>query len=108
MGNREEYVYQGQELELFGHAKNWKAYFATQLRPYLRGDVLEVGAGLGTTTRVLNVGGVKSWTCLEPDPAMARELAEQIWNPPVVVPQVVTGTVTDISSASRCFDTILY
>ncbi len=45
--------YQGKELELFERAENWKRYFASFMSPYIRGDVLEVGAGIGGTTKVL-------------------------------------------------------
>ncbi len=60
-------VYPGQELELFRHATNWKSYFGSVVRPFLRGDVAEVGAGLGGTTLVLNNGDAASWLMLEPD-----------------------------------------
>ncbi len=41
------YQYEGTELEVFEHARNWKSYFHSQLRPYIHGRVLEVGSGLG-------------------------------------------------------------
>lgn len=69
-----EYTYQGSELDLFAQARNWKRYFASVIRPYLRGSVLEVGAGIGATTAVLHHDGVDRWVCLEPDPAMARRI----------------------------------
>ena len=40
-----ELTYIGGELDVFSHAVNWKAYFHTNLAPYIRGRVLEVGAG---------------------------------------------------------------
>lgn len=69
--------YQGAELTLFAHAVNWKRYFARQLRPYLGPDVVEVGAGLGGTTALLH-SGQRAWVCLEPDSAMAAEIAAAI------------------------------
>ena len=45
--------YVGTELELFQHATRWKAYYARALRRFIVGDVLEVGAGLGATSRFL-------------------------------------------------------
>lgn len=59
--------YQGKELELFERAQNWKKYFASFISPYIRGDVLEVGAGIGGTTKVLCNGQQSKWICLEPD-----------------------------------------
>src|SRR6187200_2180852 len=70
-----QYSYVGQELDLFARAANWKAYFRSVLAPFIRGDVLEVGAGIGQTTRHLCDGRQRSWTCLEPDPALAERLA---------------------------------
>jgi protein-L-isoaspartate O-methyltransferase len=61
-------TYVGTELELFCDANNWKAYFRDLLAPYPGGDVLEVGAGVGATTRVLCDGLQTSWLALEPDP----------------------------------------
>ena len=48
------YTYPGGELELFEHARNWKKYFSHFIKPYLKGRVLEVGAGIGSTTVILN------------------------------------------------------
>ena len=47
------FSYQGSELDLFQHAVNWKRYYAGRLQPYITGDVLEVGAGIGATSRFL-------------------------------------------------------
>ena len=59
--------YIGDELELFEIATTWKAYFARHLAPFISGDVAEVGAGLGGTTRLLCTGCETTWTALEPD-----------------------------------------
>lgn len=66
--------YPGNELSLFAGARNWKQYYAAALRPFLRGDVLEVGAGLGESTPYLQSDAVRSWLCLEPDATLARAL----------------------------------
>ena len=52
------FTYEGDELELFQHAKNWKSYFSKVTKPFIKGDVLEVGAGIGATTQLLNNGSV--------------------------------------------------
>ena len=75
------FKYQSSELELFLGAKNWKNYFASLLRPHVTGAVLEVGAGIGGTTRVLlDKASVISWHCLEPDNDMATKLRQKISN----------------------------
>ncbi|MGI9592534.1 MAG: class I SAM-dependent methyltransferase [Myxococcota bacterium] len=70
--------YPGGELELFERATRWKAYLGRQLAPFLEGDVLEVGAGRGGTTPFLWNARVASWCCLEPDPALCREIERKI------------------------------
>ena len=105
MGSQE---YVGTELELFRHANNWKAYYHHLLGPYLRGDVLEVGAGAGATTRALCDGSQTSWFALEPDPALAAQIeAEHRSRPFPICFGVLTGTLEDLP-VDRVFDTILY
>ena len=53
---RERRAYVGNELDLFAQAKRWKRYLASHLAPYLTGDVLEVGAGIGALTGPLHGG----------------------------------------------------
>ncbi|HAN65328.1 MAG TPA: methyltransferase type 12 [Chitinophagaceae bacterium] len=72
------YAYPGNELELFAQARNWKSYMAALLKPYISGNVLEVGAGLATNTGYLMCPDVKSWTLLEPDQKMAGRLDEAL------------------------------
>lgn len=67
--------YPGRELESFALAQNWKAYVQRVLDRYLLGDVAEVGAGLGETTKALRPGSrARTWACIEPDPAMAQAI----------------------------------
>jgi len=96
--------YIGQELDLFAHAVRWKAYWSAQVRPFVAGDVLEVGAGLGANTGLLQTARVHSWRCLEPDPLLASQLAEAVEAIPVA--SVLTGTIAAVRS--QRFDTILY
>jgi SAM-dependent methyltransferase len=101
--------YAGSELELFAEARNWKSYFHRQLRAYITGDVLEVGAGLGGTTAVLWDRSAASWTCLEPDPALAKQLESRAPHLPArpATLRVVVGTTATLPAAET-FDTLLY
>ncbi|MEL0097896.1 MAG: hypothetical protein VW875_18825, partial [Planctomycetaceae bacterium] len=57
----------GSLLDLFSIASNWKNYFIRQITPEVSGNVLEIGAGIGTTTQVLvEKCHYDRWTCLEP------------------------------------------
>lgn len=100
--------YVGKELELFKHARNWKKYYARFLNPFLKGDVLEVGAGIGETTVSLCGTTQNSWVCLEPDELLAKEILlkkEKAYLPSFV--EVETGTLASMAT-HRQFDTIIY
>jgi len=102
------YCYVGSELELFAAATNWKAYLATILRPLVTGRVLEVGAGIGSNISYLHNGLVREWTCLEPDPNLARRIEERLATGQLPANcRMVTGTIASIDSAAL-FDTIVY
>jgi SAM-dependent methyltransferase len=102
------YAYQGNELDVFAHAINWKRYFAKKLIPYIRGDVLEVGAGIGTTTRVLSSSNVSTWACLEPDPLLASRLKQVAREKPFQVEVDIEVGTLDTFQAIRQYDTVLY
>lgn len=104
----DDFSYVGTELELFSQAHNWKSYYRELLQPYLGSRVLEVGAGIGGTTRLLCRPTHETWTCLEPD----RRLAEQIeaLHAAGQLPaccRTVVGTTADLDPAEE-FDSILY
>jgi SAM-dependent methyltransferase len=101
-----EYV--GNELELFKYAHNWKRYYSKKIKPLLKGDVLEVGAGIGHTTHVLCNGKQNSWVCLEPDNKLAKEILlkkKEGFLPPLV--EVKADTLNGVDSNKK-FDAILY
>jgi 2-polyprenyl-3-methyl-5-hydroxy-6-metoxy-1,4-benzoquinol methylase len=101
-----EYNYIGSELEVFAHATRWKAYFRSFIAPYLQGDVLEVGAGMGANTALLWTGEQSSWVCLEPDARLAARIdVSQLPRPSGVEVQV--GDLTSVPGERR-FDAIVY
>jgi SAM-dependent methyltransferase len=101
--------YAGDELTLFAAATNWKGYMRSALAPHIRGDVAEVGAGLGATCKALaGTSGIDSWTCIEPDPAMAEMLKGEVGKMSHPYPMNVhAGVLADMPPAQR-YDTILY
>lgn len=103
-----EFSYPGNELSIFQQAVNWKAYFQSLIDPYLRGQVVEVGAGLGATTRALLTDRVERWHCLEPDAALATQIRGTLAGAPLASRvDVHIGTLVDMP-ADRRFDAILY
>ena len=97
------FQYEGEELDLFRKAVNWKGYWSGKVLPYLSGDVLEVGAGAGINTAFLQSANVRSWTALEPDELLAR----QIRLPSSLNGRSLVGTIAALPSNNR-FDSILY
>lgn len=74
--NAEHYI--GNELELFDKAVNWKRYYGNMIKPYLKGVVMEVGAGIGSTTQSLCDGSQQQWICLEPDKKLAVHIQQKL------------------------------
>jgi len=100
--------YVGQELDVFAHATNWKEYWSSQIRESVSGDVLEVGAGIGANTEILWNEGVTSWTCLEPDPALADRMRSRFQaRSDLATCKVVVGTIETMGSNPQ-FDAIMY
>ncbi len=92
-------AYPGTELGVFKDAVNWKRYWSHRLAPYVRGQVLEVGAGMGGTRGLFSSNQIKHWHALEPDADLASHIrASQDL-------EVTVGTTAVISGS---FDTLLY
>jgi SAM-dependent methyltransferase len=102
-----ESSYQGQELAIFAHARNWKSYWSSLLLAYLHGSVLEVGAGLGSNTLMLSTAPCRRWVCLEPDGLLLDELARKLREARLDRYATVQGTLDQLPAAER-FDAIIY
>jgi polyisoprenyl-phosphate glycosyltransferase len=102
-----DFKYIGSDLDLFAAAHNWKSYWSSQVRPFVTGDVLEVGAGIGSNTKLLDPGGAERWVCLEPDPQQASRLKQHIeGETPRRTYESICGTLASI--VGQQFDTIIY
>ncbi len=99
-----EYV--GEELDLFVHATNWKRYFGSFLKPYVRGHVLDVGCGMGVNAPFLINDTVRSYTFLEPDGKLLSMVEEPVGHLHLQRCERVQGTTSDLQG--KKFDTILY
>jgi len=101
-----EFKYLGSELDLFAAVRHWKSYWSADVRPFIRGDVLEVGAGIGSNTRYLDTGRLGRFVCLEPDKQLVGRLEEQLRNGGRKY-EVICGTLESVP-AEQQFDTICY
>ena len=101
-----DFRYAGSELDLFADALNWKSYWSGQIRPFLAGAVLEVGAGIGSNTGFLDTGGIGRWLCLEPDPQLAARLEQKLRESKNRNYEVLCGTLQAIGAQQ--FDSIVY
>src|ERR1700722_8563971 len=97
--------YQAEELELFAQATNWKAYWTSRIAPFIKGDVLEVGAGLGANTGILSTFSRGRYVCLEPDAELIQRLQSGL---KVVSPvETLNGVVASLAPDEQ-FDTAIY
>lgn len=108
-----EGAYVGSELELFAQADQWKAYLLSAMQEHVRGDVAEVGAGLGAYTKLFLSGPTaqnktRSWSCIEPDSELLAKLRAQL-APHITSGRVrcISGTLEAVHESAR-FDCILY
>jgi SAM-dependent methyltransferase len=103
-----DFAYVGNELDLFAGATTWKSYVRFHLMPYLSGDILEVGAGIGAVTAAFSDGTQRRWVCLEPDRAQAdrikSSLSPDFENAAI---EVIVGTLSALPPGEQ-FDCILY
>jgi SAM-dependent methyltransferase len=103
-----ERTYEGGELALFSRATRWKSYWAAKVAAFVRGRVLEVGAGIGSNAEALAMQPAPNWTLLEPDRSLCDRIEERIRTGKLPGRhQVVCGVLEDLPATS-VFDTILY
>lgn len=83
------------EFEALREAVNYREALVDEFSPWLRGHVLEVGAGIGQTTRLLaRLSGINAISAVEPDPALAAGFRKEV---PEV--KLTEGTVSDFPPA---------
>ena len=94
--------YIGEELHLFEKAQRWKRYWSSIIAPYMRGNVLEVGAGIGANAPFFANVNFSKWVCLEPDEDLLAEAKRRLHDERY---EFVAGT---IGSTKGPFDVIFY
>lgn len=104
--------YPGRELELLNAAKNYNAWIVDEFLPYLRGQVLEVGAGTGNfSQRFVSHAAISILTAIEPDPGLFVQLESRLAGNEKA--RCLQGTLRDvlrtaaISSDAACYINVL-
>jgi len=104
-----EFEYSGSELTVFSGAKNWKSYWKSRINKFVQGDVLDVGAGIGSTAELfINDEGINSWLFLEPDRNLAGEIAAKISANVFSGKYAILNCITADLQTDKSFNTILY
>jgi SAM-dependent methyltransferase len=90
------------EFAALNEAKNYRRILTEEFSPYLKGNVLEVGAGIGQMTREFaGVPGVETMDAIEPDPRFYAVLQRQ-----GLKARCLPGTVSDLDPADL-YDAII-
>ena len=95
-------------MSIFKEAINWKQYWSDSIKSFIKGDVLEVGAGIGINTNMLleSNSEINSILAIEPDKLLASQIPENIKVNSSKI-KVKIGTLNDVKLSQK-FDTILY
>lgn len=102
-----DYEYPGEELDTFSHAKNWKSYWISLVSPYIKGNVLEVGAGIGTNTLLFNRDICKKWVSIEPDLSLLSRMTK-LKDEGLLEGVDIKPLTTSQLPKDELYDTILY
>ena len=86
------------EFAALREAKNYRAALLHDFSPYLRGDVLEVGAGIGQMSEtLLNHPAVESLTSIVPNSAFCTQIRTRL---PRL--DLIEGTIADLPEGHSC------
>jgi len=98
--------YLGKELDIFKEATHWKNYWINAIKPYVKGNILEVGSGIGVNSKLLieKIDDIDRLTCIEPDKKLADKAVKYLKNKEV---EIKSCYLKDLNM-SYLYDTILY
>jgi SAM-dependent methyltransferase len=82
MPNDSQLDYSGTELDAMSAAVNYHRWIVDKFRPYLGGTVAEVGAGIGSVSKLLLAAGVGRLLSFEPSTNMFPGLAQALHDEP--------------------------
>jgi len=107
VADQQGFRYLGTELAVMGAAKNWKRYLNQQIKPFVRGSVLEVGGGIGHNLEYFVNELVQRWTALEPDSSFAAQYRGRYNSAPLDIPVTIQARVLSDLDCEQ-YDTLIY
>jgi len=98
--NTRRFTYSGTELNAMAEARNYQDWILSYICTHLRGKVIEVGAGMGTFSRlILRLPDVTHLTAIEPADNLFSLLLEQVGSDARVKP--LKGYLSDVGTHSE-------
>jgi SAM-dependent methyltransferase len=86
------------EFAALAQARNYRRALFAEFGPFLRGDVVEVGAGIGQMTgHLVGLPGVNRTVAVEPDPRFCAQHRAQF-----PAHELVEGTVANLPAGMAC------
>jgi phospholipid N-methyltransferase len=85
------------EFQALGEAKNYRAALLREFGPYLRGNVIEVGAGIGQMTAELRaLPSIEKLCSIEPDAAFCARMRASLPDH-----YLIQGTIADLKDQTN-------
>ena len=85
------------EFAALEKAENYRAALLQEFAPHLRGDVIEIGAGIGQFTDKLNsLPAIRRLVCLEPDAGFCGKFRQLHPGQPLI-----QGTIDDVEAGTQ-------
>lgn len=86
------------EFAALAEAKNYRRALFTEFQSALRGELIEVGAGIGQMTeQALEMPAVKRVVAIEPDPAFCTKFRKRLPNV-----ELIEGTAANLPPGTNC------
>jgi SAM-dependent methyltransferase len=86
------------EFAALSEARNYRAALIQEFAPYLKGKVIEVGAGIGQITAGLErLPDLECLTSIEPDPRFCRAFRAGLPDK-----KLIEGTISDLGAGASC------
>jgi SAM-dependent methyltransferase len=90
------------EFNALEQARNYRAALVKEFAPFISGNVLEIGAGIGQLTQeLLKLPQIEALTCVEPAPDFCRIFREKFAST-----RLIEGTAADVD-ASACWKSLV-